>query len=134
MSIGSWDPSLGSQAQETALDSALLARLAAYSRDEQLEQLEDVMSDADKQQWAGVMQIDHDQWRAAVEPLDSAAIGHLIRFLAVAENLPGWEAGAASPVIALAKVLRERGERLDRAQLLWLREVSDNRFLPYGPL
>lgn len=134
MSIGSWDPSLGSQAQELSLDSSLLARLEAYSRDEQLEQLEAVMSDADKQQLAGLMLIGHDQWRAAVEPLDSTAIGHLIRFLAVAENLPGWEAGAASPVIPLAKVLRERGERLDRAQLLWLREVSENRYLPYGPL
>lgn len=134
MSIGSWDPSLGSQAQELALDSALLARLEAYSREGQLAQLDEVMSDEDKQQLAGLMQLDHDHWRAAVEPLDSASIGHLIRFLAVAENLPGWEAGAASPVIPLAKVLRERGERLERAELLWLREVSENRFLPYGPL
>ncbi len=134
MSIGSWDPSLGSEAADLALDDALLARLAAYSANEQLEALGDLLSAGDKQQLAGLMQIDHAQWRAAVEPLDSAVIGHLIRFLAVAENLPGWEAGAASPVIPLAKVLRERGERLDRAQLLWLREVSENRFLPYGPL
>jgi len=54
--------------------------------------------------------------------------------LAVAENLPGWEAGQQSPVIPLAKVLRTRGQRLDRDLLQWLREVNDNRFLPYGPL
>ena len=134
MSIGSWDPSLGSESEALKLDAALLARLESYSRDEQLEQLSDVMSAEDKQQLAALMQLDHDQWRTAVEPLDSEAIGHLIRFLAVAENLPGWEAGAASPVIPLAKVLRERGERLDKTQLLWLREVSENRYLPYGPL
>jgi len=37
-------------------------------------------------------------------------------------------------VIPLAKVLRTRGARLDKAFLQWLRQVSDNRFLPYGPL
>ena len=134
MSIGSWDPSLGSQSEALTLDSVLLTRLQAYSRHEQLEQLADLMSPEDTQQLAELMQLDHLQWRAAVEPLDSDAIGHLIRFLAVAENLPGWEAGAASPVIPLAKVLRERGERLSKEQLLWLREVSENRYLPYGPL
>lgn len=134
MSIGSWDPSLGSESADLTLDSTLLEQLAGYSRDDQLGQLDAVLSSEDKQQLAGIMQIDHEQWRSAVETLESAAIMHLIRFLAVAENLPGWEAGAASPVIPLAKVLRERGERLDKAALLWLREVSENRFLPYGPL
>lgn len=134
MTIGSWDPALGSQAHDLELDGALLARLADYSREEQLERLGDIMTAEDRQRLAGLMQIDHEQWRAAVAPLDNATIVHLVRFLAVAENLPGWEAGAASPVIPLAKVLRERGERLDRAQLLWLRDVSENRFLPYGPL
>jgi hypothetical protein len=52
----------------------------------------------------------------------------------VAENLPGWEAGAESPVIPLAKILRQRGTRLEKTLLAWLREVSDNRYLPYGPL
>ena len=134
MSIGSWDPSLGSQSSDLTLDGALLEKLSGYSREEQLEELDSVLSAEDKQQLAGIMQLDHDQWRAAAEPQDSAAIRHLIRLLAVAENLPGWEAGAASPVIPLAKVLRERGARLDKTELLWLREVSENRFLPYGPL
>ena len=61
-------------------------------------------------------------------------IASLIRFFAVAENLPGWEAGAESPVIPLAKVLRKRGVRLDKELLQWIREVNENRFLPYGPL
>jgi hypothetical protein len=52
----------------------------------------------------------------------------------VAENLPGWEAGADSPVIPLAKILRQRGARLDKPLLQWLREVNKNRYLPYGPL
>jgi len=40
----------------------------------------------------------------------------------------------SSPVIPLAKTLRQRGARLDKDLLRWLREVNNNRFLPYGPL
>ena len=134
MSIGSWDPTLASQTETLSLDTELLGRLVRYSREEQLDQLEGVMSEADKQNLAHLMKIDHSLWRSNTETLEADTIVHLIRFLAVAENLPGWEAGASSPVIPLAKVLRERGARLDKAQLLWLREVSENRYLPYGPL
>ena len=81
-----------------------------------------------------LMKIDHNTWRAAAEPLPDDDLLHLIRFFAVAENLPGWEAGADSPVIPLAKILRQRGARLDKPLLQWLREVNDNRYLPYGPL
>ncbi|MFT4614906.1 MAG: hypothetical protein ACI9NT_002057 [Bacteroidia bacterium] len=134
MSIGSWDPSAGSPIDAPSLTSELLQDLALYSRDKKLESLTEAMPEADKQRLANLMQIDHEHWRAAAEPLDNEAIVHLIRFLAVAETLPGWEAGAKSPVIPLAKILRGRGARLDKPQLLWLREVSENRYLPYGPL
>jgi hypothetical protein len=134
MSIGSWDPSAGSPIDAPSLTSELLQDLALYSRDKKLESLTEAMPEADKQRLANLMQIDHEHWRAATEPLDNEAIVHLIRFLAVAETLPGWEAGAKSPVIPLAKILRGRGARLDKPQLLWLREVSENRYLPYGPL
>ena len=93
------------------------------------------MLGADEQQvLAGLMKIDHSTWQRAAAPLGDDALLQLIRFFAVAENLPGWEAGAQSPVIPLAKALRKRGVRLDRDLLRWLREVNDNRFLPYGPL
>ena len=100
----------------------------------QLDRLDRLLSAEDKQLLAGLMTIDHETWRAAAEPLPDGELLHLIRFFAAAENLPGWEAGANSPVIPLAQILRRRGVRLDRELLQWLREVSDNRFLPYGPL
>ena len=80
------------------------------------------------------MQTEHSAWLAATQSMTEDDLLHLIRFFAVAENLPGWEAGAKSPVIPLAKSLRKRGARLDKPLLQWLREVNDNRFLPYGPL
>ncbi|MGB1141696.1 MAG: hypothetical protein ACPG1A_12405 [Halioglobus sp.] len=134
MSIGSWDPSAGADTSPAELTPDLLARLAGFSRSDGLADLSEALDDAEKQSLSALMSMDHDAWRSAGEPLDSDELVHLIRFFAVAENLPGWEAGDKSPVIPLAKILRQRGERLDRDMLLWLREVNENRFLPYGPL
>ena len=80
------------------------------------------------------MKLDHELWQNASESMSDDDVLHLLRFFAVAENLPGWEAGAESPVIPLARTLRKRGQRLDKDLLRWLREVSENRYLPYGPL
>lgn len=134
MSLGSWDPNVATTDSELQLQPAVLERLIAYSRADQLPELDQLLADDDKQVLAGLMKIDHGLWRAAAQPLPDEDVLHLIRFFAVAENLPGWEAGDKSPVIPLAKVLRQRGTRLERDLLQWLRQVNDNRFLPYGPL
>ena len=134
MSLGSWDPKVEARSTELLLESDLLHRLIAYSHDEQLAQLEQLLNANDKQRLAGLMKIDPLIWQTAAEPLLENDLLHLIRFFAVAENLPGWEAGATSPVLPLAKILRQRGVRLDKSLLQWLREVNDNRYLPYGPL
>jgi hypothetical protein len=134
MSLGSWDPKIEARSTELLLESDLLRRLIAYSDEEKLTQLEQLLNASDKQRLAGLMKIDPLIWQTAAEPLLENDLLHLIRFFAVAENLPGWEAGATSPVIPLAKILRQRGVRLDKSLLKWLREVNDNRYLPYGPL
>ena len=128
MSTGTWEPDAPSTAAN--LDRELLDRLAAYATPEQLQQLEQLL----EPELATVMGIDHPTWTAAIEALDSEQLVQLIRVLTVAEKLPGWEAAEKSPVIALAKSLRKRGEKLDRELLLWIRENSENRYLPYGPL
>ena len=134
MSLGSWDPTLHTGGVDLLAQPGLLQRLMGYVLEGQLDRLDRLLSEEDKQLLAGLMTIDHEAWRATAEPLPDGELLHLIRFFAAAENLPGWEAGANSPVIPLAQILRRRGVRLDRELLHWLREVSDNRFLPYGPL
>ena len=133
MSTGSWDPNAGSATSDLQLTPELLQRFIQYSEQDQLGDLQALVGDADEQ-LARVMQIDHALWQEATAELPTESVQHLIRFLAMAENLSGWEAGASSPVIPLAKILRKRGERLDKPFLQWLREVNENRYLPYGPL
>ncbi len=72
-------------------------------------------------------------WKAAGEGLDNGQVLALIRLFTLGERLPGWEAGARSPVVPLAAVLKARGEY--PAELTaWIRANSENRFLPYGSL
>lgn len=72
-------------------------------------------------------------WRQAGEGLSSAELTALIRFFTLAERLPGWESGPKSPVIALAAVLKARGD-YPADLTAWIKENTDNRFLPYGSL
>jgi hypothetical protein len=116
------------------IEPASLERFIRYSREGPLEQLEQLIADDESQALAGLMHIEHSEWLKAVEALPDDDLLHLIRFFAAAENLPGWEAGKRSPVIPLAKTLRRRGVRLEKGLLQWLREVNQNRYLPYGPL
>ncbi len=134
MTLGSWDPAAEEASHHLTLSASLLDQLASYSAKDQLDHLDSLLGAQEVQRLSGLMRIEAPAWEAAVADRDETAIRHLIRFLTVAENLPGWEAGADSPVIPLARCLRNRGVRLDREFQQWIREVSDNRFLPYGPL
>ncbi len=134
MSLGSWDPAADAAAQNIHIEPATLARFIELSETGKLEQLEEVIDGAESQELSGLMKLDASIWTDAAQSLSDEHVLHLIRFFAVAENLPGWEAGDKSPVIPLAKSLRKRGVRLEKELLKWLRSVNDNRFLPYGPL
>lgn len=57
-----------------------------------------------------------------------------LRTLTLAErDVRGCDAGPKSPVIDIARLLRERGAYPDDLTP-WIRSVSSNRFLPYGSL
>jgi hypothetical protein len=78
----------------------------------------------------------HDEktdWKAAASELDTEQLIALVHLYTVAERLPGWEAGARSPVIPLAAELKKRGDYPDDLTA-WIKANTDNRFLPYGSL
>ena len=134
MAVGSWDPDAEASAQPLELDPALLAQLIAYSERDQLLELDKLLPADDSPELSYLMKLDHSVWLGCAKNLADGDILHLIRFFAAAENLSGWEALEKSPAIPLAKTLRKRGVRLDKEFLQWLRTISSNRFLPYGPL
>ncbi len=129
MSVQSWEP------KGIRMEEPFLRRCIQISQEEQLEELGEVLSAAEQQRQSGLMQLGPAAWQKAAVDFSDSDILHLIRFFTVAEmQLPGWQTGVKSPVIGLAKALRSRGAKLERDLLLWIKEKSDNRYLPYGPL
>ena len=83
---------------------------------------------------APLMTAGADVWTAGVDATPSEELVGWIRFLTLAEaRFPGFEAGAKSPVILIARVLRARGDYPDDLTA-WIKANTDNRFLPYGSL
>ncbi len=73
-------------------------------------------------------------WAEAASALSVDDLHALIRLFTKGEKeIPGWEAGAKSPVVPLVRELKQRG--IFTAELAsWIKANSDNRFLPHGSL
>ncbi len=133
MAVDSWEPAPDSTSTNT--DKAVLRRYAALMAGDSDTPLSEKLDDAAQQHCAALMQIPDAAWQEIAAQLDNADLRGLIRFFTLAEmQLNNCEAGAASPVIAINRVLKQRGEPLDRDELIWIRNHSSNRFLPNGPL
>lgn len=129
MSTGSWIPE-GEKASLNLPGEALLAHWASLDEDA-IGQLDEGSQNTLKSSInAGV-----DNWQPHLEGCDSDTLLGLLKFFTLLEMAhPHLRADKHNPAIACAKLLRKRGGSLDKALLQWIRSVSDNRFLPYGPL
>lgn len=133
MAIGSWTPE--SEKSALSIDLQWLQRCIAISQEDRLEELPMPFTDEEQQTYGVFMRVSQEQWQMAAAELSTNDIVALIRFFTRAEKLiSGWDAGKESPAIWLNKVLRKRGEKLDRDMLLWIRNNTDNRFIPNGGL
>lgn len=131
MAIGSWNPE--DKASGYTIDNNLLKRFIQYVEAGQLDQLNTLLTAKEQQQHAQLMLLPASDWLTVSKSMDSAQLIALIKFFTVAEQLPGWFAGERSPVISLAKQLKKQ-QGIERELIAWIREHSENRFLPYGPL
>jgi hypothetical protein len=92
------------------------------------------LSSAEAARLAAVSRHPDVDWQAPLAGLDDGELLALIRLFTLAEGaLPGWQAGAKSPVIVLAAALRQR-DAYPREITAWIKANTDNRFLPYGDL
>ncbi len=88
----------------------------------------------ERSELAPLMTAAADVWTAGVDAASSRELIGWVRFLTLAEaRLSGFEAGAKSPVILIARVLRARGDYPEDLTA-WIRANTDNRYLPYGSL
>ena len=134
MTLGSWDPKSVQESSAFQIDPQQLQQFILLADNGELDNISKKLSSEQLQQQAALMQLPASDWNPVITELNSADIISLIRFFTCAETLPGWQAGEKSPVITLTKQLKKRGEKLERELLLWIRQHSYNRFLPYGSL
>lgn len=132
-STGEWTPD--QTAATLALDSNQLRRLAALSAQDKLEALATLLDRDEQQALSRSMQAGREPWYKAASPLADGELVDLIKTLAMAEmRLPNCACGAKSPVIHINRLLKQRGQALGTADLLWLKQHSTNRFIPNGPI
>ena len=131
MNIGNWTPTN----PDAEIDSALLETGLTASREGKLEELTQILSLDQQTDLASQLRLPKETWLIALEHYNSEQLKALLRFFVRAEMLvPGCEVGDQSPAIRANKLLRQRGDRLTKEDLLWIRENTNNRFIPNGSI
>lgn len=134
--VDTWDPSQNNDADNTSnIDIDVLLRLAKISFNGQLDHLSEALSSDEITTHRHLMKRHKDDWFKVSEDLEQHTLVHLVRFFTLAEaQLAGWEAGSKSPVIWLCRELKKRGAFPDAELIAWIKDNTDNKFLPYGNL
>lgn len=133
--VDTWEPSQNNADSTANIDPDILLRLAKINANGQLDQLKQALSETEISDYAHLMKRHKDDWFKVSGNLETHTLVHLIRFFTVAEmQLPGWEAESRSPVIWLCRELKKRGAFPDAELIAWIKNNTDNKFLPYGNL
>ena len=151
MATGTWEP--GGAALPDADDLAAAAAFwRVHGSDEpDAEALGAELASPLRDRLRSAMQAPSGALTDVLSGLDPADAVDLARLLTVLEALPGFEAGARSPVVPIVRGLRARldahgdaegdatgdadGDRDAFAELVrWIRAHTENRFLPHGSL
>lgn len=73
------------------------------------------------------------KWDEICQSLNNEQLISLIKLFCKAEQDLNWDLGDKSPVIALFKFYRKQSG-IDKELVKWVKNHSDNKFLPFGPL
>ena len=78
-------------------------------------------------------QMDKAKWVEVAAGLSQSQMISLIKLFTLAESEGNWDLGDQSAVIPLFKALRKEAG-IDKSLVQWVKEHTDNKFLPFGPL
>ena len=130
MSVSSWEPSQ----QTVKLTQEQLQQLLALST-EQIEAIDLHVDTRLEDSIRGVMQQDLFFWQQQLIDLSNQELCKLMQVFTTCEQLlDDCHAGDRSPVIYIGKILKAHKAFPDQNFVRWIKQHSDNRFLPHGPL
>lgn len=131
--IGSWDPNQEKENADKPIDRQALTKFISLSESALLDTLNQQLTPEEIEQHRYLMKRHKDEWASIAENFSNEQLIHLVRFFTLAEaQLAGWEAGSLSPVIWLCRALKKRGAFPDHDLIQWIKDNTDNKFLPYG--
>ena len=131
MTISSWDPNEKKFTANDEVNTELLACFIAATKKLPCE-LKAILPNEQLQQ-SQIIMASTSAWHIALNEFSNEELVLLIQFFTVVEaQLPSWAAGAKSPAILINRELRRRGEKLNKEILLWIKDNTDNRFIPNG--
>ena len=124
--VGVWQP------DDVPLNSVTLVRLSEAA--DSLEKPDLGLTADERAGWGSLMKLPADVWLPLLAAEPDERLVRIAKSLTVAEmRLPGWEAGARSPVITIVRELKRRGS-YPKDLTAWIKAHTTNRFLPYGSL
>lgn len=130
MAIGEWNPE-ASKNTTVEIDVEFLHAMVRMVSEHDLEDITALLDASQISRGAVLMTLDPASWNC-IGDWDEPQLEALIRFFTIAEmQLPGWQGGKKSPVIALVKLLKNRNA-FSQELRRWIKANTDNRFLPYG--
>lgn len=126
--INEWQP-------RATIDLNALKALVPYGQDalEQPIKLDKVV-DADLQKQAQRwINLPEQEWQDSLAALPTKELFPLAAFFTLAENqLSGWQCGDSNPAIWMFRWLRQQDAAPTKEQVRQLKQLTDNRFIPYG--
>ncbi len=125
MTVGSWDPN--SQNKSIPIEALVFALSLSDEHSFPTEPPEQLVS------LQPFVKTGQATWQGIFTDFDSAQLKQLCVFFTLAEkHWSDWFGGDKNPVIWICKELKSRGDFPDKDLTMWIKQNSDNRFLPYG--
>lgn len=126
--INEWQPT-------AAIDIKVLKSLVPYGQEalQQPIQLNKMVSKDLQQKVQGWIMLSENDWQSALQALAPEELFPIAAFFTLAENqINGWQCGDLNPAIWVFRWLRNQQMSPDKDQIRKLKQLTDNRFIPYG--
>ena len=131
MSVGTFDPKQLNRHAEP-IDGHILQRALEIAQRQSADAGQLDLSDDEVDDLQPLLT--HSGWLEAAQELAATDVVALVRLFTLGEGqFSSWQAGAKSPVVSLAKALKKRREMTPELTA-WIKENTDNRYLPHGDL
>lgn len=126
--INEWQPS-------AAVDLNVLKSFIPYGQDilQQPVDLTKIVAATAQQQAQSWLKLSEKEWQPALQALKKDELFPLAAFFTLAEKqLNGWQCGDSNPAIWIFRYLRSEQTLPEKEHIRKLKQLTDNRFIPYG--